>query len=324
MLATTLASLRAQTYSDLEVLVCDNGDDDDVARLVDTAADSRFRHIRRPENVGIQRNTMLGFHSAAGEFVFKLDDDDLLSPTALEHLAHALRRYPHASLAFGVVHVFHDDPLHTRRHTPALQHEEFGDFAELAAAGAVQLASSLIRKSALGRIEVDPATKTAFDVDILLRLADDGVAVHVPDAHIHYRRHDRADSVTAPGPQGWGALVALNSAIERRPERLRSQAFRSSLEAAALAAARGALREGRGEAARAAVDSLPRDLRTPALAKLKLAGYVPRIARPIAVLAHERYRRTGIADLRYPAPPLPPRSIEVRSGPSSSAPPPSS
>ena len=54
MLADSLECLRTQSFEDFEVVIGDNASDDETADIcADFAArDNRFRHLRRPENLG--------------------------------------------------------------------------------------------------------------------------------------------------------------------------------------------------------------------------------------------------------------------------------
>ncbi len=294
LLETTLTSVIRQTHADLEVLVCDNADDDRVAALIERLADARIRHIRREHNLGMQRNLLLGFAAARGDYLFKLDDDDLPAPEALERLHAALQQHPAASVAFGRLLEFHE--REAARATPcsaALPAGITTDFGDLAATGRMSLAASLIRRSAFERIQVDPRSATAYDLDILLRLDDDGaIAVHVPEAEVHYRRHDAADSVLAPVRQGLGALAVLDAARARRsPDLPLSPGFTIAYETAALLAARGLLRNGEGKRAREVLRSLPAQIDSRPIRRLRAATRLPRLARPVARLAHLIYQR---------------------------------
>jgi glycosyltransferase involved in cell wall biosynthesis len=84
-LAQTLDSVLAQTFSDWECLMVDDGSTDDsplIAREY-AARDSRFRYIRRPNGgVAAARNT--GLDAARGDYVALLDNDDLWLPRKLE------------------------------------------------------------------------------------------------------------------------------------------------------------------------------------------------------------------------------------------------
>jgi glycosyltransferase involved in cell wall biosynthesis len=106
MLAETLASIRAQTISDFEVIIVDDGSDDNtlaVGRSFDKllpALKIIRRSVVRPNEYGAQVCRNVGIDVAAGHYVLFLDSDDLLAPDCLEHRAEYLDGHP--ELAFAV------------------------------------------------------------------------------------------------------------------------------------------------------------------------------------------------------------------------------
>lgn len=74
----TLESVLAQTETDWEVIIVDDGsrDSDALVAVVDSLNDSRFRYIRRENGGGsAARNT--GIDAATGRYIAFLDSDDL-------------------------------------------------------------------------------------------------------------------------------------------------------------------------------------------------------------------------------------------------------
>jgi glycosyltransferase involved in cell wall biosynthesis len=84
MLAEALASVRAQTFADYEIIVVSNGESDDMRRAShDIAKAYGGRYFELAEgNVSAARN--FGIERAKGEWIAFLDDDDLWLPTKLE------------------------------------------------------------------------------------------------------------------------------------------------------------------------------------------------------------------------------------------------
>ncbi len=79
----TLASVRAQTYGDWEVVVADDGSSDATWDLLQ-AAGPRVRSFRRDSAGGPAVARNLALSHATGEFAVFLDADDLLLPRYLE------------------------------------------------------------------------------------------------------------------------------------------------------------------------------------------------------------------------------------------------
>jgi glycosyltransferase involved in cell wall biosynthesis len=81
----TLDSVLAQTLSSLEVLVIDDGSQDDTNAIVDRLAreESRVRVVHQ-ENAGVGAARNAGIRSARGTYIAPIDADDLWSPHKLE------------------------------------------------------------------------------------------------------------------------------------------------------------------------------------------------------------------------------------------------
>jgi CDP-glycerol glycerophosphotransferase len=91
VLGDCLASIAAQTFRDLEVIMVDDGSTDDGASIAGerAAADPRFILVQvRGGGPGRARN--LGIERASGEFLAFVDGDDMVPPHAYETLLHAL------------------------------------------------------------------------------------------------------------------------------------------------------------------------------------------------------------------------------------------
>ncbi len=95
-----LRSISAQSFSDYEVLLLDDGSEDDtlnVARAL-VGADPRFRLIARPHvgAAGAVRNA--GLALATGEYLLFWDADDEVTPDALAIIDAAVQRFGAADL----------------------------------------------------------------------------------------------------------------------------------------------------------------------------------------------------------------------------------
>ena len=95
----TLASLFAQTWSDYEVVVVDDGSTDDSYLEAVRAAQGRSQcRIVRQDNAGVAAARNKGVELAEGKYVCFLDADDWWEPTFLEEMESLISACPDAGL----------------------------------------------------------------------------------------------------------------------------------------------------------------------------------------------------------------------------------
>jgi hypothetical protein len=87
-----LDSIEAQTFSDFEIIVVDDGSTDDGAVLVSSYPDQRLRLITQ-SNAGPGAARNAGVAQAQGELIAFLDADDEWLPTFLEESVRLLERW---------------------------------------------------------------------------------------------------------------------------------------------------------------------------------------------------------------------------------------
>lgn len=95
-----VASVRAQTWTDWELVVVDDGSTDGGAALVEALGDARIRCLRQT-NAGVAAARNAGLEAAHGEWVALLDADDHWRPTHLARLQQLRERFPGVVLCGG-------------------------------------------------------------------------------------------------------------------------------------------------------------------------------------------------------------------------------
>lgn len=86
-LANTIESVINQTFKEWELIIVDDGSEDETADLVNKyLLDPRINYYYQP-NMGVSSARNLGAGKATGEFFIFLDSDDIISPELIESLS---------------------------------------------------------------------------------------------------------------------------------------------------------------------------------------------------------------------------------------------
>lgn len=97
-IATALASVVSQTFTDFELIIVDNASTDGTVDVVRRFDDPRVRLVRANEHLSAAANWNRATAMCEGRYVKLLCADDALLPTCLERQVDALEDYPEASL----------------------------------------------------------------------------------------------------------------------------------------------------------------------------------------------------------------------------------
>lgn len=98
LLRDTLAGIQRQTFQDFEIIVVDDGSEDETQEIV-TSTDPGIRYFRQAnQGPAVARN--LGVSLARGEFIAFCDHDDIWNDRHLETLLKVFSEYPATALVF--------------------------------------------------------------------------------------------------------------------------------------------------------------------------------------------------------------------------------
>lgn len=92
----TIDSVRNQTYANWEMIIVDDGSDDNTCDIVNGIPDQRIR-LHKAGRVGVNgRIKNIALSKLSGQLIAFLDHDDLWATTKLEKQVAALQQYPEA------------------------------------------------------------------------------------------------------------------------------------------------------------------------------------------------------------------------------------
>lgn len=200
----SIKSVLAQTYSNWELIVVDDGSTDRTAAVVQELAgrDGRIKYVFQENGrMGKARNTAIA--NAAGSLIAFLDSDDLWVETKLEAQTRAMAEN-NADVVFSKAWVFTDQETTARAETMMSTVGLFSGpdfFDSLIRRNQLPVLTVLLKKSALDRVGVFEEAKPyqgGEDYDLWLRLAKAGCVFYgMPDVLAGYRRHETATTAVA-------------------------------------------------------------------------------------------------------------------------------
>lgn len=198
-LTAAVESALSQAGVDIDVIVVDDASNDESLNVAEqlAAKDSRVKVIAHKENIGPVATFNDGLTCAKGEFLVRLDADDLLTPGSLQRATDVMLAFPSVGLVYGHPLHFSGDHLpHPRDNAtywtiwPGLEW-----LSERCESGYNVITSPevVMRRSLVARIGGQRDLAHSHDMEMWLRLSaySDVAYIHGADQAWH-REHPRS------------------------------------------------------------------------------------------------------------------------------------
>ena len=102
-IGASIRSVLEQTYTNLELIVVDDGSTDDTGSVIAAFSDPRFRYIRQP-NRGRSNARNHALSLAKGKYITFLDSDDMYLPDKVQTQVSYLRSHPGTGMIYTSAH----------------------------------------------------------------------------------------------------------------------------------------------------------------------------------------------------------------------------
>jgi glycosyltransferase involved in cell wall biosynthesis len=216
-LAESIRSVLDQTFGDFELIAVDDDSTDSSPQILRRFArrDPRVRLVRH-ENRGLvaSLNEMIGM--ARGEFLARMDADDVALPDRLALQVDYLRKHPDVVALGGSTHWIDERGFVFMDQRPPCDDEEIQEALLQGANCFVHPAVMMRRQAVLDVGGYDPEMKEGEDFDLWLRLGERGRLANLEDFMLKYRVHGKSLCSAAVGKHGHYARLACQNACRRR------------------------------------------------------------------------------------------------------------
>lgn len=199
-LRQAIQSALSQTFTDFELLICDDGGLEETERICESFHDERILHNVNPARLGIAMNTYTGIERARSDVIAFLNDDDRWAHDFLARCAAPLLEDAEVVLAFSD-HWLIDAkgerlPTATEANTRAYGRDVLAagavaDPVRLMVRLSIPLAmAAVFRKSRVDWSNYSQQVEGAYDSYIAYSLlCSRGKVVYVPERLTEYRTH---------------------------------------------------------------------------------------------------------------------------------------
>lgn len=186
-LQETVESVQKQIFTDLEIIIINDGSTDSTLKVIQNFTDPRIKTFSY-ENGGVAVARNRGITQAAGEFISFIDADDLWTPDKLERQLAALKVHSEIAIAYSWTQSINEQGHLLHQYHPVFF--EGDTYAELLVNNFIANGSNILvrREAVLAVGEFDPTLGSCADWDFYIRLAAKYHFAVVPDWQIFYRQ----------------------------------------------------------------------------------------------------------------------------------------
>ena len=216
-LEEAVKSILNQTFKDFEFNIIDEGSTDgsrDTLRRL-TVRDSRIVAIQQ-DNVGLTKSLNRGLALAKGEYIARMDADDIALPERLQKQLDAFNKDPELVLLGAGVELISEDGLALGLRSQPSEEAEIRRRLLIGDGGALTHPVVMFRRDTVNAIGgYDERFTTTQDLDLFIRLAEQGGVCNLPETLLKWRQH--GGSVNHTKSSTWMKMkrMAIQGSIER-------------------------------------------------------------------------------------------------------------
>lgn len=198
-LCSAIESILNQTYQNFEFIIIDDCSTDNSLSIIESYTDDRIKIIKNEQNLGITKSLNRGLAVAKGEFVARMDADDISLETRFEKQVEFLKNHPdHIVCGTGVELIGDWQTKHSNkficRKIPdkeAFQiHLLFGNYPNIVHPTAMFNHNLLLKH----KITYNENYPLAQDYRMWVSCSEIAECANIPETLLNYRVHNKAVS----------------------------------------------------------------------------------------------------------------------------------
>jgi glycosyltransferase involved in cell wall biosynthesis len=184
-LKEAIESILNQTFNDFEFLIINDGSTDNSENIIKSYNDQRIKLIQNEKNIGLINTLNKGFDLCCGEYIARMDSDDISTPDRLEKQLKFLDQNKNTDICGSLIRTFGEVNSSIFRYP--MRHDSIK--ATLLFKCSIAHPSVMLRKSAIQGFYFDSSYKHAEDYELWTRLSKNLKLFNIQEVLLLYRMH---------------------------------------------------------------------------------------------------------------------------------------
>lgn len=206
LLKQAVFSVLNQTYTDFEFVIVDDGSKIPIEPIIREISNDQRIVVYRKDNSGLGSSLTYGILKAKGDYIARIDDDDLMSHDRLEKQVAYLDSHPDVCCVGALMNFYCNGRYIHYRKFPS-EHEEIVK-SMLTRKWAMAHTALMYRKESVEKAGYYRIKGTGEDLDLILQLSIVGKLANLDDYLLYY--HISVGSLSSTNSQLPGHVFALN------------------------------------------------------------------------------------------------------------------
>jgi glycosyltransferase involved in cell wall biosynthesis len=196
-IASSVASILEQVYDNFELIIVNDGSIDRTSEILATLTDQRIRIINNDSNKGLIYSLNKAIDESKGEFIARMDADDIATNDRIEKQVHWLLHHPETAVVGTFIKIIDGDGKEKPDWKLDRQTSKADDIRKaMINENCLAHPTIMARADLLKRYKYALSQKNIEDYDLWLRmLADRLIIEKIPQPLLYYRDH--STSVTS-------------------------------------------------------------------------------------------------------------------------------
>lgn len=182
-IAQAIESILNQTFKDFEFIIINDGSTDNTVKIINQYQDERIILINNEKNKGLVPSLNQGLKLASGEYIARMDADDISLPDRFMKQIKYMDKHPKIGVLGSWFHIFGEEinRIETKLKSPKL--------ADMIETSPVGHPTAMLRKKFFDKyyLQYDPAYTHAEDYELWTRVIKFMKIANLPEVLLNYR-----------------------------------------------------------------------------------------------------------------------------------------